>query len=219
MRESVTRFLGYDPGGASDHGVAELDVDLTTGRVLGATTARVATADAACAHFRATMTATAVAGIGVDTLTEWCLGHAGWRPADAWLRQRYPQVQASVDNPNHINGAMSLNGMGVLTLLRQASPALVVTEAHPKVLYFALAQAKYDWSTSRPQMVQWLSSQLGTVALGVSSDHEFDALLSAWACVQGVLGRWSTDLHAPIAGFAPSGTILQPAGPTRYFWP
>ena len=57
-------------------------------------------------------------GIGVNTLTAWSTGRAGWRPADRWLRYRYPEVRNSVASPNSLFGSMALNGMSVLMSLR-----------------------------------------------------------------------------------------------------
>ncbi len=109
--------------------------------------------------------------------------------------------------------------MGVLRVIRAEQPSVLVTEAHPKVLYFALSGIKHDWSGGHQQMNQWLAGQLGVGSLSITNDHEWDALISAWACAQGALGRWTLDLHAPISGYGPGGTIQQPAGATKYFWP
>lgn len=211
----MARFLGYDPGGNGRHGVALLETS-PQGRVLGVSTTLVYTADDAWKYF----VSQSADGLGVDTLTEWCLGKSGWRSADLWLQTRYPsqthpQVYSSIVNPNFLCGSMCVNGMGILQLLRRKSSELPVTEVHPKVLYYELFNAIYDWKASRQVMVQMLMSHLGSVPLSLSSDHEFDALLSAWACANGVLGRWKNDLHA----LPPVGTIVQPVGPTNYFWP
>lgn len=76
-------------------------------------------------------------GLGIDTLTLWSTGKSGWRPADLELRKRYKGVRNSVLPPNFLSGAMSLNGMMVMLSLRREFPDLTVSEAHPKVLYFA----------------------------------------------------------------------------------
>ncbi len=209
----MIRFLGYDPGGDDAHGAATLEVS-AQGAVLAASTQLVNTGDDARAYFATLLAQGETVGLGVDTLTEWSLGSAGWRPADTWLRQTYPAVRNSVVSPNSIFGSMCLNGMGVVHALRTAHPNLVVSETHPKVLYFALTQTGYDWASSAAQMHKWLLAQLGTTC-PVGTEHEFDALLSAWACMQGVLGRWTRDLHA-----APTtSTTIKPAGQTKYFWP
>jgi hypothetical protein len=128
-------------------------------------------------------------------------------------------VAQSVAAPNSLYGSMSLNGMGVILALRQKVPAMVVTETHPKVIYFATSGKKYDWDGARSAMTAWLGDQLGRAALATSTDHEFDAALSAWACAQGVMGLWKRDLHAPIPGHLIGGSSIRPAGATRYFWP
>lgn len=211
------RFVGYDPGGDGNHGVAELLFN-ASGHVIHADFRDVETADEALAFLRADADGHVTAGVGVDTLTEWCLGPSGWRPADAWLRKRHAKVANSVASPNSLFGSMGLNGMAVLLSLRAASPILVVSETHPKVLYFELAKQKYDWEKNHRQMSKWLVASLG-FAVSPTSDHCFDALLSAWACAQGVAGRWSRDLHQPIAGFPPRRSMVRPVGATNYFWP
>ena len=214
-------FLGYDPGGKGAHGVAQVEIDVDSGRVLRASSTRTATADAALAYLvSATATTTERAGgLGVDTLTEWCLGPSGWRQADLWLRATYPKAANSVISANSIYGSMCVNGVGLIHALRRQDPGLVVTETHPKVLYFALAGVKYDWALSRPQMVAWIRDLLGQPSMDVPSSDEFDALLSAWACAQGVLGHWKRDLHVPVPGSTPGGTVVRPVGSTHYFWP
>ncbi len=104
----MTLYLGYDPGGDKKHGVAELSLDHSTGAVTRVQTSLASNADAALAHFRSRGAQDEpIGGIGIDTLTEWCLGNAGWRPADLWLRATYPAAKNSVVNPNYINGNCS----------------------------------------------------------------------------------------------------------------
>jgi hypothetical protein len=212
-------FFGYDPGGDGAHGAAQIEVELPSGRVLGTDVLLSETADDVLNYFGGAMRSQRIAGIGVDTLTEWCLGSAGWRPADRWLRAKYPKVAKSVASANSISGSMCLNGVGVLHALREHDPSLLITETHPKVLHFALTGAKYDWDSSRAQMIGWVRSQLGHDTPALASDHEFDALVSAWACAKGVLGHWTRDLHALDGVAEKNGTVVRPAGRTRYFWP
>lgn len=207
-------FLGYDPGGNNAHGVATLVVS-PTGVVTSAGTHLFATAANAAAYFANALAQGDVGGIGVDTLTEWCLGRSGWRPADQWLRSTYPRVAGSVASPNGLRGSMCLNGLGVVNDLRVHSPGLVVSETHPKALYFAISGNKYYWPSSAHAMRTWLCRQLAGVQCVLNTEHEFDALLSAWACMQGVLGRWTQDLHTLPA----TTTIVRPVGSTHYYWP
>ena len=52
-------------------------------------------------------------GIGIDTLTKWATGKSGWRPADLWLRAKYPGVAFSIASPNSLYGSMTVGGMAV----------------------------------------------------------------------------------------------------------
>jgi hypothetical protein len=111
---------------------------------------------------------------------------------------------------------MCLNGLGVVQHLRTSRPDLVVSETHPKVLYFALSGNMHYWPNLAQAMRTWLSTQLNGVQCTLNTDHEFDALLSAWACMNGVLFRWTQDLHASPMGIS---TVVRPVGRTNYFWP
>lgn len=205
-------YFGYDPGGNDKHGVAVLRVH--SGRPISVTTALVSTAEMAIQWFSA-RSGPQVA-IGVDTLTCWSTGPAGWRPADRWLKRRYPQVENSVVAPNSLYGSMSLNGMMVLLALRGMTPEVMITETHPKVMHWYLLRKAYDFEARQAVMVEALASQLD-LDLALASDHEWDAALSALAAFRGFSGQWHRDLHA-IAP-AEDERLVLPCGVTNYFWP
>ena len=173
-------YFGYDPGGNDKHGVALLRVH--RGKPVSVTTALVGTTEMAIRWFSA-RSGSPVA-IGVDTLTCWSTGPAGWRPADRWLRQQYPQVGQSVAAPNSLYGSMSLNGMMVLLALRGMAPQVMITETHPKVIHWYLRGEAYDFVAGRVVMVQALAAEVG-LDLALASDHEWDAALSALAAFRG----------------------------------
>jgi hypothetical protein len=100
-----------------------------------------------------------VSALGVDTLTCWSTGPGGWRSADRWLRQQYPAVRNSVVTPNGLFGSMGLNGMAVLISARKRFDNLFITETHPKVLYWQITRARYDYFAYRGQMDQVLASR------------------------------------------------------------
>ena len=127
--------VGYDPGGNGKHGFARATV--RDGEIVCVTTKTLQTAEDVV---RSILGGEKPLGLGVDTLTCWSTGRSGWRPADCWLRQRYPAVKKAIVAPNSLFGAMSVNGMAVLLTVRQAFPGIFVTETHPKVLYYALVQ-------------------------------------------------------------------------------
>ncbi|MCM8626960.1 DUF429 domain-containing protein [Accumulibacter sp.] len=205
-------YFGYDPGGNDRHGVAALDVQ--GGKPVSVTTALVGTAEMAIQWFSAR--AGSPVAIGVDTLTCWSTGPAGWRPADRWLRENCPQVGQSVAAPNSLYGSMSLNGMMVLLALRGMAPQVMITETHPKVMHWYLWGEAYDFVARRSVMVEALAKELG-LDLALESDHEWDAALSALAAFRGSSGQWQRNLHA----IAPDKDerLVMPCGVTKYFWP
>ena len=122
---------------------------------------------------------------GIDTLTLWSTGPAGWRPADRALRTAYPAVATSVTAPNSLYGAMPINGIAVAMVLCKAFERLRITETHPKVLYFALTQSVYDFDQCRDQMVQDIIDWVAVGPCEVGNDHAWDAIASAFAARMG----------------------------------
>lgn len=178
----------------------------------------VATAEHAINWFRGRRRDREPNAFGIDTLTMWSTGPAGWRPADRALRAAYPAVVTSVTAPNSLYGAMPLNGIAVAIALLRVFTRLKITETHPKVLYYALAKSVYDFAQRRDYMVNDL---VGWVALGscnVGSEHAWDALVSAYAARQWDMTNWQTDLHQMPCD---EGETLIPAHGTdaHYAWP
>ncbi len=154
---SLTRkIVGYDPGGNGKHGVAALIVD--NGRPVQLSFTTVRNAQAALDWF--TIGEIPIAA-GIDTLTVLSMGDSGWRPADLWLRGKYPQVQNSVVNPNYLQGAMSLNGLAVMVSLRDVSEGILFSETHPKVLYYRLSGIQYNYRINQELMDEHLSQWIG----------------------------------------------------------
>ena len=202
---------GYDPGGDGSHGFAVLRVKAT--RIISIDTFVLATVEEVLTRL---LSEGKLLALGVDTLTCWSTGASGWRPADRWLRRTYPEVKTSVVSPNGLYGSMGLGGMGVIIEARRAWPNLFVTETHPKVLYWSLCGARYAFDASGAAMNAQLSDW-ATCSLSCKSEHEWDAALSAWVALQGLMGRWQHDLHALPP--APAERLIAPAGPTVYCWP
>lgn len=202
-------FLGYDPGGLAANGVAALRVSPD-----GSLNARVATCDdvdEAVQWFRNLAGGIVPCAAGIDTYLSWATGRCGWRPMDTHLRKAYPSVQHSVFASNSAAGSMAVQGMAMAMRLRTLWPDMHLNEAHPKVVYHALTNLPYQFGG---QMVSWLVSQVNaTNPPAITNEHEWDALISAWATLSGVDGKWSTDLMVSSPG------LLQPAGPVSYFWP
>jgi len=204
-------IVGYDPGGDGAHGVALLTLE--EGRTVSVATRTFGTTEAVIEYVDRL---SPLLALGVDTLTCWSTGGGGWRPADRWLRQRYGTVRNSVMTPNGLAGSMGLNGMSVLLAIRAKYPKVVVVETHPKVLYWALQQKKYNYASGKAEMERVLC-QAHQVAVTTANDHEWDGAISAFAAASGVLGRWTNDLHA--LPMATGERLIVPCGATNYYWP
>jgi len=204
-------IAGYDPGGNDNHGLALLTI--RDGKATALVTETLRTAEDVIAQLARV---DRLIGIGVDTLTCWSTGPSGWRPADRWLRDHYPEVESSVVSPNSLFGSMGLNGMAVLVVTQRSRPSLLITETHPKVLCRHLLGEKYDYVNKRTVMDEELTRGLG-IPVDTANDHEWDAAVSTLVLLKRLSGCWSHDLHTePTEG---AERIVTPCGPTHYFWP
>jgi hypothetical protein len=211
MSDAARYIGGYDPGGDGKHGVAKLR--LLSGRPTQIETATLATAEAVIEHFTSVPN---LSSIGIDTLTCWSTGPGAWRPADRFLRDKYATVASSVVSPNGLFGSMGLNGPAVLLACQAANRALVITETHPKVLYWHLAGKRYDFAANRTEMEALLARMFG-VPVVADTHHAWDAALSALAAYRGTSGDWTLDLHQ--LACESNERLLWPCGSTHYFWP
>jgi hypothetical protein len=177
----------------------------------------VGSVDAALDWYTAKLAGAVPTGIGIDTPMCWQTGNCGWREPDRWLRAAYPEAEHSVISTNSARGAMIVQGPALALRLRArfaASPPHL-NETHPKVLYYALNRQPYPRTAPMPpDVIEWLCGLIPVSCggRGMSSD-EWDAVLSAWATVQGLTGAWSRDLMAL------AECPLFPAGRATYYWP
>ena len=207
----ATIYLGYDPGGGGVHGVAAIDD-------CHAECGTTQTAQHAIEWFLTRCQGREAKAFGVDTLTLWSTGPAGWRPADRALRRNYPQVANSVMSPNALFGAMPINGIAVALALRQSLPNMKITETHPKVLYFSLTGFAYDFVQNRNGMVRDLENWIGRGPCGIVSEHAWDALVSAFAAREWDTAAWANDLHTLPS--QPGETLIHAHGSRSYYaWP
>ena len=209
-------IVGYDPGGNWRHGFALLRI--FDGKPASISTKTLPNSEAVIAAIKKIPTE-AILGLGVDMLSCWCTGSGGWRPADIWLREKYPAVRKGIIAPNALFGAMVINGMSVLIEAANTYRGITLSETHPKVLYYALTQKKYNYAEQHAEMDSFLSKKLGNLKLGnpnVRNDHEWDAAISAYALMMGITGMWTCDLHK----LQPEDCrIVKPCGKTSYYWP
>lgn len=203
-------YIGYDPGGNGAHGVAAINGE-------HAVCATVATALDSIGWLTQQCDQQTPAAFGLDTLTLWSTGPAGWRPADRALRQAYPAVMNSIVAPNFLFGAMCINGAAAALALRSKFDKMLITETHPKVLYYALTGDVYDFENNRDNMVGNLARWLGRADPNIRTDHAWDALVSAYAARNWHTQKWDVDLHQLDANQFES--LVCPIGSTAYAWP
>jgi hypothetical protein len=199
-------YLGFDPGGERGFGVAIL-----YGTDAAAATVSTVSDDMKWALSKCGMRQPIAAGI--DTLLHWSDGPGGWRPADRKLRAAYPEAQSSVLSPNGLYGSMGIGGMALALRLRERWPTIILNETHPKVLGFALRHARHT-DVDPVAAIAWLAQYTGLDLTGVSTGHELDALISAWATREGSLRGWRD-----LVPETEDRTLLFPAKKVTYLWP
>jgi hypothetical protein len=79
-----------------------------------------------------------------------------------------------------------------------------------------MAGKEYDYQTSKAAMKGVLARALG-IPVATATEHEWDAAVSAFAAFEGIVGRWSHDLHALPTN--KGERLITPCGTTHYFWP
>ena len=172
-------WIGADPGGEGNFGVAELFQDGTT------RTACVSSAREAAEWIQGKPL-----GAGIDSPMWWSSAKRGDRKADVCLRRRYGNVSpGKVLAINSLYGAVLAQGAMFAVELRRRFPELSITEAHPGLLLRAWGRC-IDESRRFDEFKQ----RFGIHAAPGMSDHERDALIAAVAARQGFSGCWPHDL-------------------------
>ena len=151
---------------------------------------------------------------GIDTLLHWATSKSGMRPCDSQLRTKYPAMNNSIVAPNSLRGAMAIGGMALAFRLRQKWPALVLNEAHPKVLLYALCGKRYDPDdeTTIQAAIQWFADQGHYTEPKIEGEHELDAALSAWTTREGLAKDWLDIIGE-------GGNLVSPLEEVRYLCP
>jgi len=193
-------WVGADPGGDGNFGVAILTDDQVSG------SSAVNCADEAIAFVRARLDR-APAGVGVDAPLWWSSGRSGGRASDAWLRRRYGLSGGEVQAANSLRGAALVQGVMFVQRIRELFPAVPVTESHPKAVLKVLTRGDWEAFTRR----------FG-VKVAVATEHERDAIIAAISAREGFRGRWPHDLTTKRlpAEQDPGSYWL---APVHYFWP
>ena len=205
-------YLGYAPGGstriANKSGVSI--VTLSEGGVRYQTGA-VSCVDEAMGWFADRLGGAVPSAAGIDAFLFWETSRCGWRAADRWLKTTYSPVTRNVLPSNSVQGAAAIQGMALGISLRRAWPEIVLTEAHPKVLYYALSGNRYEWT---PKVSRWLEESIGASnGSPIQTQNEWSALVSAWSALMGHTRSWKIDLRLQ------SKYAVEPAGSVVYWWP
>ncbi len=204
-------IIGYDPGGNNCNGFAALEI--INGKAVDIQIQTLSNAENVINEVNSRNN---IIGLGVDTLSCWCTGQSGWRPADKWLRLKYPKVRNSITSPNSLSGSMAINGMSVLMEVSNVYKNITLSETHPKVLYYALTGKKYNYLDDNNSMDDLLASLL-SIKVSTKNDHEWDAVISAYALFQGLNNSWEVDLHA--LPLEKGSRFIFPCRKTAYYWP
>lgn len=194
-------WIGADPGGKGNFGIAVLNEDGST------RTFCAGCADEAVEQVCQSLDS-APAGVGVDAPLWWSSGASGDRAVDQWLRKKYRLSGGNVQASNSLRGAALVQGAMFAHRIRQRFPGVGITETHPKAL---LAAIKMTWSA--------FAERFAVTAVAVEDrEHERDAIISGVAAREGFEGRWQHDL-----ALERHQSELDPAtywlAPIRYFWP
>ncbi|MBN8453933.1 DUF429 domain-containing protein [Accumulibacter sp.] len=200
MTSGPTFWIGADPGGRGNFGIAILAGNDKP------QTASVNCADEAVVFVRARVHHPP-AGVGVDAPLWWSSGPSGDRHADQWLRRTYGLGGGQVQAANSLRGAALVQGAMFVQRIREAYPAVPVTESHPTALLNALLGN--DWATFAARF---------HVNAEPRNQHERDALIAAVAAREGFTGNWTHDLgQKRLAGEQDPARYW--LAPVHYYWP
>ena len=198
-------FLGFDPGGDKRFGVASIVGSKVSFGTVGSIKAAKDWAIEASNGI-------APYAVGIDTILHWATGQGGFRQADKWLKEKYPNASRSVMAPNSLYGAMTIGGVGLAIELKRLWPNLILNETHPKVLFQALSEQPYP-RENLLSAIEWLTARTKfDLHKNRPSEDEFDAILSAWATREAVNQRWN-DLVVT------DNQHIYPISNVHYFWP
>jgi hypothetical protein len=200
-------FLGCDPGGSGKNGLA-----IYFPNEKRCKTKTVDGLHDALSWYEKHLNGMKPSAAGIDTLMFWELADGGWRKADQYLKQEYPRASKSIISPNSLYGSMAVQGIAFAMKLKKRWENIALTETHPKVLYLACSKKKYKWNHS---MNQWAREKLEIDNISCANDHEWDALISAWAAYKGFIGEWKRDLACLNAE---SENRVTPLEKVKYWW-
>lgn len=202
MNSGGATWIGADPGGKGNFGMAILEAD-------GTSRTYIVDCTEDAIQIVKDEVKTRPAGVGVDAPLWWSSGRSSDRHADQWLRQTYGLSGGQVQAANSLRGAVLVQGLLFVQRIRELFSDVGITETHPKALIKALNMAGWD---------DFAATYSVTTALQDGNEHKRDAIISAVAAREGFEGRWLNDLST-----TRNATEQDPAtywlAPIHYFWP
>tara|TARA_B100000315_G_C14002183_1_gene330697 strand:+ start:90 stop:479 length:390 start_codon:yes stop_codon:yes gene_type:complete len=119
---------------------------------------------------------------------------------------------------------MAVQGMAMAIRLREKWPGIHLNETHPKLLHFELLGWKHpgkEWTDDAVarKSIAWLEKKTSAGPLGSINDHEWDALVSAWATYQGVTEKWGDLMDIGSKEGAGSAMFPVDGDDVTYYWP
>ncbi len=200
MKQKV--WIGVDPGGVKNFGVAILFPDGTT------QTWCVDCADECIDKLRSIEGIQPI-GIGVDAPLWWSSSKSSDRHADMWIRKKYGLSGGNVQTCNSLRGAALVQGAMLVHRIRTIYPSLSVTESHPKAVWVALKVVSWSAYCEKFQITSSITGE---------QEHERDAIIAAICAREGFEGRWVHDLSQTRlpSELDPKTYWL---GPVYYYWP
>jgi predicted nuclease with RNAse H fold len=202
MKDSRKIWIGIDPGGKNNFGIAILKSNGTCH------TCTVDHVDEACEVIQ-THVECMPAGVGIDAPLWWCSGQGGLRQADRWIREKCKLPPKNVQAVNSLWGSVLAQGMMFTSRIREIYPNVDITETHPKAVLVALGIQKWQRFFEEIPTKLTLESQ---------PDHQRDALISAIAAREGFEGRWQKDL-IDVRYPTEQDPLKHWLSPVHYFWP
>ena len=196
-------WVGADPGGRRNFGLAFLDVDAVL---------RCATVSSVEEAVECIFDNGEPLGLGIDAPLWWSSDEAGNRMADEKVRNavrgKCKSPSGTVQSLNSLRGAALIGGALLAFRVRQEFPCVQITESHPKALLYALQIGDAGFAERFRIPPTW----------DKENDHERDAAIAAVCAREGFEKRWKTDLARQRHRFEmdPQDCWLQRV---HYFWP
>lgn len=203
MKETPKLWVGVDPGGVGNYGVA-----IIQGK--HCQTRRHNSTEQAIEWVVKEVGDLIPAGVGVDSPLWWSAGPAGLRRADERIRCKTTGITHSTAQAiNSLRGSVLVQGMMFVDQIRRRYPNIPVTESHPKAVLKAFSTMK--WAE--------LFFPLDTsIHLDTKPDHERDAIIAALCAREGFEKRWACDL-SQVRDSNEQDPAQHWLGPVHYFWP